>query len=507
MVGEEKFKSLQKVYEKKEYLMVLVFCAFASFGFEMVHPSLGIDDFGVEHYMNIDSDNSGNMLQQGRLLHLVFHYVLGLADIVPFFGPLLGASFLVLAAFLLSACLVESSNRSFSWVDLAIFSALFISYPVIAFKFIYDLDVVVTMFSYACCSLALYFGILFDKGAGRRCFVAEVILLMCSIGSYESFNAVFVCEVLFVLSLQVIYGNMSTRRTFFAGVKFAAALLLAIFIYYAMVKACQFATGNSGYCRSNILSSGGSLADSVTSVFLKLTATPFFFATEFVAALLLLAGVYCLYAIRGKQPILVLFFLGIVLFCFLVPIVQETIYWRACQTFAPILAFSGFMLLNVVSSWRVLSMALRVVLAVVVAMQIKDVNLWFYKDWQNYEKNVFAINVIATDLVSSFDISKPVCFVNRDYDSFLMTWDENQAEIGESPLIASLGFLGEETSSATRFLFEQQGYDFLLEPTPEQTTRALDASENMPAYPRDGYIEELDDIIVVNFGDRYNNNL
>lgn len=152
-------------------------------------------------------------------------------------------------------------------------------------------------------------------------------------------------------------------------------------------------------------------------------------------------------------------------------------------------------------------MALRVVLAVVVAMQIKDVNLWFYKDWQNYEKNVFAINVIATDLVSSFDISKPVCFVNRDYDSFLMTWDENQAEIGESPLIASLGFLGEETSSATRFLFEQQGYDFLLEPTPEQTTRALDASENMPAYPRDGYIEELDDIIVVNFGDRYNNNL
>lgn len=506
-LNDERFASLLRIVAEKKYMAVLLFCTVASFGFEMTHPSLGIDDFGVDHYMSLDPSDSGNMLQQGRLLHLVFFYMLGLADVVPFFGPFLGACLLAVAALLLSACLEEASSRSFSWAELALFSALFISYPVVAFKFIYDIDVVVTMFSYACCSAALYMGLLFEKSGERWLFVVQVILLMASIGSYESFNAVFVCEVLFVLSLRAIYDHSTVRQIIFSGLKYAAALLLAIISYYAMVKFFQFVTENPAYARSNLISSGGSLWESVDNVVSELRASPFFFASEFVLSLVLLAVIYAVHLVRSKKPILLLIAAGVFVFCFFIPVIQETIYWRSCQTFAPVLAFTGLMLLDLLSSRCFFSMVARVFLAIVVVMQIRDLNLWFYKDWQNYQKNVFAINVIATDLVSSHDISKPVCFVNRDYDSFLMTWDESQTEIGESPIIASLGFLGEDTSSATRYLFEQQGYDFLLEPTPEQTLRALDSSEGMSAYPHDGYIKELEDIIIVNFGDRYDNNL
>ena len=137
------------------------------------------------------------------------------------------------------------------------------------------------MFSYACCSAALYMGLLFEKSGERWLFVVQVILLMASIGSYESFNAVFVCEVLFILSLRAIYDHSTVRQIIFSGLKYAAALLLAVVSYYAMVKFFQFITENPAYARSNLISSGGSLWESVDNVVSELRASPFFFASEF----------------------------------------------------------------------------------------------------------------------------------------------------------------------------------------------------------------------------------
>lgn len=71
-MNDERFASLLRIVAEKKYMAMLLFCTVASFGFEMTHPSLGIDDFGVDHYMSLDPSDSGNMLQQGRLLHLVF---------------------------------------------------------------------------------------------------------------------------------------------------------------------------------------------------------------------------------------------------------------------------------------------------------------------------------------------------------------------------------------------------------------------------------------------------
>ena len=142
-------------------------------------------------------------------------------------------------------------------------------------------------------------------------------------------------------------------------------------------------------------------------------------------------------------------------------------------------------------------------LSIVVLLQLKDINLWFYYDYANYQKNVYAIHNIATELYSGYSVkTKPVCFVNRDYDSFLMSWDDEimQVEIGESPIVSSVRFLGDETSKATFCLFEFQEYDNLIRPDENDAKKAIEYSKEMPTYPENGYIEELDDIIVVNLG-------
>ena len=82
-----------------------------------------------------------------------------------------------------------------------------------------------------------------------------------------------------------------------------------------------------------------------------------------------------------------------------------------------------------------------------------------------------------------------------------MTWDEDQQEIGESPIVSAIAFLGEKTSPELIQLFKYQGYDFILEPTIDQVEQASEYAKSMPAYPHEGYIKELEDYIIVNLGE------
>lgn len=68
------------------------------------------------------------------------------------------------------------------------------------------------------------------------------------------------------------------------------------------------------------------------------------------------------------------------------------------------------------------------------------------------------------------------------------------------PLISAVAFLGDVTSPAVIELFKYQGYNFIIEPTEEQSMEARKYSEEMVSYPKEGYIKELDDYIIVNIG-------
>lgn len=103
---------------------------------------MGIDDFGLGHYMDLSPESSNNMLQQGRLLHIALYYLTGLMDVIPFLNNFLSAALIVFSALLLSGLADAASNGRFNTFEHVIFSGIYISSPVMAFKFIYDLDVV-----------------------------------------------------------------------------------------------------------------------------------------------------------------------------------------------------------------------------------------------------------------------------------------------------------------------------------------------------------------------------
>lgn len=106
--------SVMKLLRNRAYILFLVLIGIAAFGFTVTHFAMGIDDFGIGHYMDLSPDSSNNMLQQGRLLHIVLYYLTGLMDVIPFLNNFISAVLIVFSALLLSALADAASNGRFN---------------------------------------------------------------------------------------------------------------------------------------------------------------------------------------------------------------------------------------------------------------------------------------------------------------------------------------------------------------------------------------------------------
>lgn len=499
MTTELLTKEIKSLLKNKKYVVCIIIALIAAYGFAITHFSLGIDDFAVSHYMSLSPEHIGNMLQQGRLMHLLFYYILGVADVIPFLNNFIAVLLLGTSVVILAAMIQIQTKRYFCEWEIILFSVLYVSYPIIAFKFIYDIDVVVTMFSYCCVPMAIYEGSKFLSDHTKKNFILHTIFLMLAVGSYESFVCLYICETIAILSFQYLYRNEKVKKIMVQGMYFAGQLVLALIIYYTLVRGMQFITNNPQYVRATSAEMG--LIDIIKMLYTSIVSKDLFIMKEFTVFACVLIGIMLYYVGVRKKYFLLLLFPMLGFFTIFVSVMQGWVYLRTCQSFNFFVAFVSLLLLEVCRNCIKIKKLLIMILLLTVIWQLKDINLWFFKDWINYEKNVYAIHRIATDLQAEYNIEqKPVCFVNRNYDSYLMTWDSEQKEIGESPIVSAIGFLGNSTSPELIQLFKYQGYDFIKEPTKKQVESALEISKDMPGYPTEGYILENEEFIVVNLG-------
>lgn len=496
--------NLKKDIHNHKYILTLIIITVATFGFTLCNFSLGMDDFGFRYYMNLSSDSYGNMIQQGRLLHLLVYYITGLADVVPFLNNFLSVILMFFSGVTVT-CLIDTvANSNLAFKEKAIFFGLFISYPAIAFKFIYDLDVLVISLSYLAATLSVVYTLSFIEHKNIKDGIISTVLIIIAVSSYETFISYFGCLIILSLIIESIHTNINFKQTFSKGFMSVGVLAVSVIIYYLLVLFIQLITKNPSYPRLNLFTQDVPVYLALLGILGKAINPWVFFSLEFLVTIFIYVAFAFYYAKKTGKKYLHLLFLLFFLCLFSVNIIQGALYYRSCQTFC--LFISGTALLSMIAfrNNKLSRKIVLVLLTLLLLLQIKDTNTWFYKDWMNHQKNTYAVHRIATDLHSGYDIkNKPICFVNRDYESHLMSWEPEryQHEIGESPIVASVWFLGDKTSEATFQLLEYNGYEDLLRPTEEQAITAKKLSKDMPAYPYDGYIEETDDFIIVNLGE------
>ena len=495
----------EEICSNKIILLSAIIIAIVSFGFAITNFSVGVDDPMRDHYLY--SGDSGSMIQQGRLLHVVFNGVTGLVDYIPFFNEFVAAGLFLVSALLFAALFQYITNNKFSVQTVTAFCCIYVSYSIINEKFIYSLDIIVTMISYCCSALALMYAYKFTEENSRSAFLKSLLLLIVAMGSYESFIFVYFCGVFIIFVLQICTNNVKmTLKTFLQkGIKYASILLVALVIYYGIVYVIQIATNQYGiFERNNAWQNSNGVFwnfKEITKTILKdLLVWEYLPILEFVV-FSGLGSIFCIYsAIRKRSLVLLISFASLVVGNLVIHYFCGYIMYRAAQTFCLFVAFIALMLIEELRGVNILKKPLIVLTVFIVMLQAADLNRWFYNDYIRYRKESFVVDTIATRLVAECDISKPVVFVNNPYDGYLNNNIGTQNSVNGNSMI--YWGIGAFLKGTMHEIFESYGYDFLIKATDAQVEAAKEISIDMTCWPNEGCIKEVDSFIVVNMGSR-----
>ena len=496
------------INKNKSLIYISIFVTVLSFGFSFSNFSIGIDDPAYYYYLH--SNNCGNMIQQGRLCHVLLNKLSGAGDFIPFFNEFLAAALYGLSGLLFCTLFQMVSKEKLTSFQLISFSVIYISYSLITQKFIYSLDVLVTMLSYCACAVSLAYSFAFVKTGRFKAFGFAVLYEMIATGSYESFIMLYFCGVFAVFLVELIINkeHISFKNYLLEGLKYAAVLLVSILAYYSLVILLQLLSHQFGlFGRDNLLSMINSLGfipalkqslRSLGHCMLQLKYLP---VKEFVIISALGFAVFVFYSFRLKSLLIILSWLFLSAGNFLIPIFAGETLYRVCQTFCLFVSFNIFIFVYLLTKNRKTPEILVFAVSLLVFMQAADMNRHFYNDYVRSQKEQFLINSVASDIVRNCDVRKPVVFTKNGSLAYLNTNLYPEIEAG-SPSAVNWGFnaFGDPTTPLLDELFRMYGYDFIITPSCNQACEGKEISINMPVWPHEGYINELPEFIVVNIG-------
>ncbi|MGN0568931.1 MAG: glucosyltransferase domain-containing protein [Candidatus Fimenecus sp.] len=507
---EKRFKNylVDDILKNKLIVISSLLIAVMSFGFAVTNFSIGVDDTASYHYLH--TFGWGNMLQQGRLLHILFDRVTGYLEFIPFLNEFIGACLFWLSAIFFCALFQYVTNGKLNNFVLAVFCGIYISFPITAEKFIYSLDVIVTMLSYVCVAYSLakaYEAIYLKK---KISFLISVIFLIIGIGAYESFIFLYISGVFAIFLLKCIFSESKVKLTdtILKGFGFLAILLIAFSVYYAAVYISQLAMHQYGiFARDSVWSYEHlTFIEKIVRVLVKLK-TAFLSASnvaivEFDIFAVICAVISLVFSIKKKSLVPLLCFGGLIAANLGIHIIIGYFMLRSAQTMCFFVAFTAMLLTLFLSKIKIKASQpiITGIVCLLVFIQLAELNLAFYDDYARYKKEEFVVHSIATRLVAECDVTKPVVFVNRG-SGYLNTVADDRQAIGMSLMHWSVGAFGDVQSSVMLECFKLHGYDFLVKPDKETAAEALSHAAEMEGWPKQGCIKEFDEYILVSIGE------
>ncbi|MCM1540455.1 MAG: glucosyltransferase domain-containing protein [Blautia sp.] len=543
------WEDIRYFWSDKFYAITVSLAAVCSYGFKISHETIGIDDTCIPLYFE-----DGLAPAVGRwtlyLLNKFFH----ISDFAPWMTELAGVLLLLFAA--TAWCVVFSRilGREKYMAGYTFFAALFLSCPLISEIYVYYLHNGISL-AYALTAIGLLL-LLNAMEAGtdgkKRLIriVAAAAGLTVALGCYESFMIVFAMGAVMIFILVRGFGNQergycSSPWAWLGAL--AATATLAIGFRWLVLKLIL------GIFRIGIPESFRVEYRSVFS-FTEMSAAEFFMilkrhwvkyylnafayrpVTVLVLGILTLLVVCVIMGIRKKDIFLPLAALAApILPVCMVLIEGKDTYYRAAQYVPLVGAFAVFLLLKLAKEHLPgFCMKLGMALAFILLWnQCAEMNQWFYVDYMKYQDARNVMEQVAYDLEREYDTGKPVVFrgayfvpygiVENAYlecDSREYGWirrigdmvdphlvekynaeDGHGYDFAETPVNSALRWgatafdgTGTQLGNFMRML----GHDFEIETDLLKIEEAQELAEDMPEFPKTGYIMECEEYIIVN---------
>ena len=526
--------------KNKAFVLSYLLLALISFGFATANPTFSIDDTAADLYVG----SGNNMLAAGRFGFWFWHFLLGRWEHAWYIDIV---ALLLLFASLVNFCILFkwASGGKIANDALTVFACMVLTYPMIIDIWEYTGANANIFASYLMTSGALLL-IRQQIHAGGRPWklvgAAMMLTLVCA--GYESVVAVYIFLVCAVLALQVVYGSEKEKTLgevlrqalIYAGM-LALGVVLRVLIHRLTLLLLGIPAATNG--ATEIFWTVNSPKEIILKliggwgflyVFAALKYLPVTILVLCVVVFLI-GGIVCC---RKYGAVLLLPGAGMLLSLVIISLVQGTPSpYRTCQVFA---FFCGFVAMMVVHALpkepgrrsRV-RMAAVVLLGCCFLNQASFINYFLELNHRRSEQERFIIQQIGTELDKREDTEKPVIFVgSHSTDPHIieaaslpedsLRWKAYRwlclnamelagidpasqpisRKIPDTILNSMLQWAMWSFESTLSKMFNYYGFDYVPASRSLYDEAAAYAEESgMPAYPCDGYVEDVGPYVIV----------
>ncbi len=540
----EKYKKkIIEFIKNPKFIIPLIIVVIASFGYLSTHEFVNGDALTNDRYCDGDE-----LIAQGRLFFPIVDRIFNIFDFYPFFLTLIFMLVLMFATILFCALFDIESNGKIKCIAYTVFACSFVSYP-LAMEMYAGLTMrlgIAMGFCFIATSLILINETW--KTNKIKSFIAGIILLWCAISSYEAFAVVYVMGVFLLLFVKQVFSDdkiKNLKQYFLLGFKFAIPLIIALMFNFVITRLVLivFKVNVSIYPAKNIMYGELGLIGGIKNLFHTIMISYVINALGYMPMTIL--DVSCIISIiigivltiKKKDAKIILTVFGMNLTLILLSILQgRAAYYRTCEHF-PLFVSMIFLIvvqyLETAKLKKILKNTAFFFVFLVIFYQVKETYKWEYINYLKYEKEKNDMILLGNELEKNYDVeNKPVIFIGEyelqdavkrtitikkdslhykvldyynkhfydnklDVDNYEITIDSMKSYIqwGKGAFLAE----GEANAENIKFL-KYHGYDFKVG-TDSMYVNAIVLSRlnDLPRWPKEGSIVEMEDCIVVNF--------
>lgn len=497
------------IFDKTYWLPVLM-VTILTYGFALTNYSIGIDDPAMIWYID-----EKRLLQQGRWIYEILSVIVNVSEFLPFWLDFISLLLYLITEIIWILVFLDSSGGKISKKSCIFFACLYISFPYIAEIFIFMPATILSAVNMLCAALSVYlYRMFFSVNRIRNklfLFIGGGGLLAVGFGGYESSLIYYACGVVIVIWLEQIYINKFKICEIIKKITLSIAMglcaiviskiILFVLIKYYNTQSYSYASAYFAYgLQENILKQ---IINTCYALFRDILSDCNIVNVTLVFSIIIIVISSIYWSIRNKDLKILLMGISLLIVNFGIIIGTGNIAIanstkRILVTYGLFTSFALSYLLTFLNklSKRIIDVALVLFLCVIIIRQSREMVNIFLVDHQRAVLDTKKASFINYEIEKLDWKNKPIIFVGVSEDYV--------ATMAEDPLQSYFSFFGdrvdEEINTYITMYMNCLGYIY---PTALQTgmvQAAVSDAIDQTSYPKEGYVKEYSDYIVVKLG-------
>ena len=498
------FTDVYNIFIKDRVYMICLFVSFLIvYGFELSHFTYDYDD-----WVYLYGTNSHALLVQERVVSFILKTIFDTDIFVTFYRDILGVIMISLGSIFWTLYFYRMYNKNNLGLSKIVFLILFISHPILTYYTIFSLYTLGIIYMLSGLALLLYINFISNKNIYS--FLLIVILVFLFGFIYEIGFLFFVSGVVYGLLLYSINDNniQSFKIYRFYILSFIAICFLAIILKTIFANALILLNeATKSHYTERLVK--WNLKD-IKSNFeiIKNLIIPFNILYKYKLlpySIVILILTICLSIIKKNYYILILGIISIYTSILMVLITGDiNLYLRPMIPSMIFIAFSLFLINLLCKDKSILKVLVFILSIYIFLIQARDTNYNYQNHYIRYELDKFiTLNIIKEIQKVAESYDKPIYFSGRlnGYEH-LKTDKKDYKDInfanGYEIIGWSIYIVGLYSAVPTFFKF--LGFPINLLEFNNKTfliNQAKYNAQSMPAYPKEGFVRDFDDYIIV----------